>query len=190
MQRTSETAARSVMAGLLGLLAAAGTALGTTIGGTEFDLEYWAGTGANQAVMVVDFAATGGQSYSFGFQWDGTATGYDMVQAVAGAGALDFAATTFPGFGTYIDNFLYGSEAGNVSYYWQYFTGTPTGGTVAWTSSMIGMSDRILSDGSIDGWYNGFNPGASPRAPEPATALFLAAGVLLSRKAIRRPRGA
>lgn len=154
----------------------------TMMDGTEFSIEYWAGTGANQAVMVVDFAATGGQSYSFGYRWDGTATGYDMVQSIAAAGDLDFTATTFPGFGTYIDNFTYGSEAGNIDFYWQYFTGIPAGGSVTWNSSMIGMGERVLADGRIDGWYNGFDPGAAPRVPEPTTALLAAAGLLAWRQ--------
>ncbi len=176
----------TVLAVVLGFLAGQASSSATMIGGTDFNTEYWAGSGAKQAVMVVDFEATGGGSYSFGFRWDDTATGYDMVQAVAAAGDLDFAATTFPGFGTYIDNFSYGSEVGNVDLWWQYFTGTPSDGSVTWTSSSIGMCDRVLSDGSIDGWYNGFDPGVEPRFPEPATALMLAiAPALLRRRAGR-----
>jgi hypothetical protein len=152
------------------------------MGGTDFNIKYWSGTGANQAVMVVDLTATGGQSHSFGFRWDGNATGYDMVKTIAGAGDLDFTATTFPGFGTYIDNFTYGGEAGDINFYWQYFTGIPAGGSVAWTSSAIGMVDRVLADGSVDGWYNGFDPGVTPHLPEPATGLLVAAGFLAWRR--------
>jgi hypothetical protein len=156
------------------------------IDGTEFNIEYWAGSGSNQAVLVIDFAATGGNSYSFGYRFDGTTTGYNMIQAVAAAGDLDFAATTFPGFGTYIDNFAYRSEVGNVDYWWQYFIGTPSAGSVAWTSASEGVSTRILADGSIDGWYNGFD-GHVPRVPEPASALLLAlAPALLRRRAARK----
>lgn len=179
----------TILAVVLGFLVGEASSSATMIGGTEFNIEYWAGSGSKQAVMVIDFAATGGNSYSFGYRWeDETPTGYDMIQAVAADGDLDFAATTFPGFGTYIDNFSYRSEVGNVDYWWQYFIGTPSAGSVAWTSASEGVSTRILEDGSVDGWYNGFD-GHVPRVPEPATALMLAiAPALLRRRAPRTAR--
>ena len=172
----------TVLVVVLGFLVGEASGSATMIGGTEFNIEYWAGSGPKQAVLVIDFGATGGECYSFGYRWDGDAKGFDMIEAIAEAGDLGYAATTFPGFGTYIDNFSYRSEAGNVDYWWQYFIGTPSAGSVAWTSASEGMSTRALADGSIDGWYNSFDPGVTPRVPEPASALLLAAATALLRR--------
>ncbi|HSW46201.1 MAG TPA: hypothetical protein VLM89_11595 [Phycisphaerae bacterium] len=175
------------VATVLVLLAGGRSSLAATIGGARFPITYWAGTGSNHAALVIDFGATGGGSYSFGYRFDGAATGYDMIQAVAAAGDLDYQASSFPGFGTFIDNFSRGGEAGNADFYWQYFNGTASGGIVTWVSAWEGMSTRILADGSIDGWYNGFD-GHVPRIPEPATGLLVAAAALLVPAARRRSR--
>ena len=47
------------------------------------DIQYWAGTGANQSGLVIDFHdGTAQQSFVWGFRWDGSATGYDMITAI------------------------------------------------------------------------------------------------------------
>lgn len=132
--------------------------------GTWVEVEYWAGSGSSEAIVVVDFEATGGDSYAFGFRWDGSATAYDALVAIDAAGDLDFEATYYSGWGYFIDNFYYNSESGEQSYYWQYFTSSDG---IVWTSSWVGMSDRVLTDGSWDGWYNSWDPGVSPLAPVP-----------------------
>ena len=145
------------------------------------DVDYWSGSGSNEAVVVVDFHATGGDSYAFGFKWDGSATGYDALVAIDAAGALDFEATPYGDMDYFIDNFHYNSESGNPGYYWQYFTSTDGS---AWTSSWVGMSSRTLTNGDWDGWYNGFDPGVSPTTPipEPMTIVSLGLGGLLLRR--------
>ena len=43
----------------------------------------WTGSGTNQAAMVVDWNdAKGPESIAFGFRWNGTATGLDMITAI------------------------------------------------------------------------------------------------------------
>ena len=150
-------------------------------GGTWVEVEYWGGSGSNEAIVVVDFHATGGDSYAFGFKWDGSATGYDALVAIDVAGALDFEATYYSGSGYFIDNFYYNNVSGDQSYYWQYFTSSDG---VVWNSSAAGMSDRTLTVGDWDGWYNGFDPGVSPTTPipEPVTIALLALGGLLLRR--------
>ena len=133
------------------------TASATLFQGVDLDIEYWAGQGSNEAIMIVDFLATGGESYCFGYRWDGDATGYDMVQDIAAAGALYYEATDWGSMGVFIDNFSYDSDIGNPNNYWAYWVGTAADGDVDWLSPSVGMTSRPLSDGSFDGWYNGFD---------------------------------
>jgi len=49
----------------------------------QADLEFWAGSGSSRSVMVVDFGA--GANYAFGYRWDGSATGWDMLKTVCEA---------------------------------------------------------------------------------------------------------
>ena len=48
----------------------------------DVPVEHWAGpvNGANEAVTVIDFG--GGNSYVFGYRWDGSATSEDMLNAL------------------------------------------------------------------------------------------------------------
>ena len=44
----------------------------------------WVGTGSNQAALVVDFHnGQAGDSVVFGYRWDGTASGEDMLKALS-----------------------------------------------------------------------------------------------------------
>ena len=174
--------------GMIVLLASGQLAFADDFNGMDLDIEYWTGTGSYQAVLVVDFKATGGDSYVFGYRWDGQATGYDMVNAVATGGGLDFTAKYWSGMGYYIVNYSYQGQSGNPDNYWCYWLGTPGSGTVGWVSAGGGPSSRVLSDGVFDGWYNGFD-GTEPRLPEPMTGmLVLPLGLLVVRR--RRMRAA
>lgn len=163
------------------------TAAGEVVNGVVVYPEYWTGAGPNEALLVVDFRATGGQSYAFGYRWEGAATGYDMLTAVAAAGDLDFTASYWPGMGHFIDNFTYRGEAGDAGRYWAYWLGTASGGQVAWVEAGGGMSNRTLASGDFDGWYNGFD-NTTPRLPEPAAALLLGVGGVLAPLRTRRRR--
>ncbi|HRJ71282.1 MAG TPA: PEP-CTERM sorting domain-containing protein [Terrimicrobiaceae bacterium] len=185
------------------------------------DIEYWVGTGSNQAALVIDWNdGIAPVSLAWGFRWDGIATGQDMFLAIAGTTQGDVTATgadsrlsifiTSYGFGDAIDRIVYSGpgythdSAGFLSGgFWEYFCmggtfdtppdGIPnafagsssypgTGGAPDWTSSWTGFSDRVLSDGSWDGWS--FAPDfvseaiAQPIAavPEPGSIVLLAAG--------------
>jgi hypothetical protein len=146
------------------------------------------GTGPDTAFLVVDFDATDGRSYAFAHAFDAAddLTAFDLVQAVADATDLDFAFSVFPDFGNaiFVDNFSLPSfgEAGDANRFWQFFTGTPSAGTIDWTSSFIGISDTPLADGLVAGFFNGFDPGVRPAVPvipEPGVAaLLVVAGVV------------
>ncbi len=51
------------------------------------DVDYWVGNGANQAALVIDWVeeATEPPALAWGYRWDGTATGRDMLLAIVAA---------------------------------------------------------------------------------------------------------
>ena len=138
------------------------------------DIQYWVGSGSSQAALVIDWAdGTGTGSFAWGFRWNGTATGEDMLRAIAGAigtntttatadGTGDPALTLytqfFSGFGNavyqldYQDHAAGGFETDSAGY-WAYFTADNTASLpTSWTSSLVGMGDRTLANNSWDGW--------------------------------------
>ncbi|MBW1683192.1 MAG: VPLPA-CTERM sorting domain-containing protein [Deltaproteobacteria bacterium] len=53
------------------------------------DIDFWVGTGSNQAALVVDWNdSKDPQSLAWGYRWDGTASGEDMMRAIAGSGII------------------------------------------------------------------------------------------------------
>ncbi len=50
------------------------------------DINYWIGSGANSAAMVIDFHdGETTESFAWGYRWNGTASGADMLIAIASA---------------------------------------------------------------------------------------------------------
>ncbi len=149
-----------ILAGMIALCAASAGAL-------TFDqvlVETWVGTGANEALLVVDF---GPASFAFGYRFDGQKTGFDMISDIAAATDLDFNDNTEYG-GHLIDMFSYqgyylsyDSHTWSNTHWWEYWT-SPDG--EAWASSWVGCGDRVLSNGAWDGWT------WSPSWPEVGTA--------------------
>jgi hypothetical protein len=185
--------------------ALAGIALLLTVGaargdlynfnGTWVDVAYWAGTGAKAAMMVTDFGAS---SCAFGFRWDGSATGQQMVDAVAAAGALDAGYQDF-GWGLFLNTLSYGGQTmGSAGYPTDWLAYWISGDGLQWTESQVGASSRSLTDGAWDGWARQFEaqnwpspPSESPLTPVPepgAVGLFAAGAALLAARLRRRAR--
>jgi hypothetical protein len=70
------------------------------------DIQFWAGSGANQAALVIDWNdGKTVESLVWGYRWDGSATGADMLTAVVSAdsrlfahlGTFDFGSGPEPG---------------------------------------------------------------------------------------------
>ncbi len=56
------------------------------------DIQLWAGTGANEAAMVIDWNdGKSDESLVWGYRWDGSATGADMFEAIVSADPRLFA---------------------------------------------------------------------------------------------------
>lgn len=50
------------------------------------DIEFWVGTGANEAMLVIDWNdGVTPESLAWGYRWDGAATGWDMFESVVSA---------------------------------------------------------------------------------------------------------
>ncbi|MGD9506378.1 MAG: hypothetical protein AB7W37_15830 [Syntrophobacteraceae bacterium] len=51
------------------------------------DITYWVGSGGNQAALVIEWNdGKEPQTIVWGYRWDGTATGADMLAAISGSG--------------------------------------------------------------------------------------------------------
>jgi len=153
-------------------------------------VEYLVGSGSNQATIAIDFDL--GNSFLFTYQWEDTATGWDALTAITTDEALDIESTSYS-WGELISDFDY---PGGVEYVydpadsvgWHYYLSDDNEN---WASSMVGVTDRALTDGAWDSWvwtnyepdwgpaYRG--PGEAP-IPEPATFLLLCLGGLGLRR--------
>ena len=160
------------------------------------DIEFWVGSGANQAVLIIDFNdGQTSESFAWGYRWDGTACGADMILAVAAADAN----LSIDSEGDGSESFLLNSvslfshtqtKAGDWSVFWNYYVaggyagdednmdgivGTPTamsdGGTSlpsSWTSTPVGASAISFGEsGRIlsDGAWDAWSFGAWGTAP-------------------------
>lgn len=58
--------------------------------GSLDNIEYWVGAGANRAALVVQWNdGLTPVSVAWGYRWDGTATGLDMLRAIAGSTRIE-----------------------------------------------------------------------------------------------------
>lgn len=155
-------------------------------------IEYFAGTGPNVSFVVIDFYVTGGTTRTFGYCYEEPVNSFEMLEAIAEAGPLEFDYTVEP-FGVFVDNFTYLDETGDSSQYWRFETAQAGQGAFVWETSGAGVTQRMISDRSVDGWYNSFidlsKPGFGGRdaepfevsgaVPEPQTGLIVGVMVVL-----------
>ncbi len=171
------------------------------------DIVNWTGSGSNEAALLIDWQdGTAHPSLVWGFRWDGTATGEDMVDAIAAADPDLTVQITSYSFGDAVtaigfngapygpdgpgSHFQSGFSAGSPGF-WAYYLGSGTT-LPTWSESAVGFGDRALADQAWDGWSWSANfidtapsnpPIAAPLpAPEPMTGVLLAAGFVLLRR--------
>ena len=122
------------------------------------DIQMWAGSGSNEAAMVIDWVQgdTTEPSLVWGYRWDGNATGEDMFRAIVSADPRLFAKVEGFGGGLGYALFGFGYDANND-------------GSFAITDGASFDADGIASNGSGDGatavdpadryaegWFTGF----------------------------------
>ena len=174
------------------VLALAASAQAALFDGVQ--IESWTGTGANSAVLVLDFGPAPDDSYAFGYRWDGSATSADMVLALdAAPNAPDFDTKDWgPSLGLGINKITYDGHVAESNWiltflgYWLSTDG------LNWSPAQTGVSGRALTNGSWDGFsvepvndlFEPVNAPVTPAsAPEPMTlGLLLAGGVALLRR--------
>ncbi len=149
---------------------------------------YDVGSGSEMSNLQFDF--TNGDSYLYLVRYDGSHTGRDLFDIVKSAqpGTFDFATATFP-FGEALFGVSIGAN-GDSGFgtppeyldYWHYWVKTDD--NAAWDFSSVGFADRVVANGSWDGWVFGSN-GPPAAVPAPAAAAIVALAV--SR--VRRRRG-
>jgi Dockerin type I domain len=155
--------------------------------GGFLNVEYTVGSGSNFSVVIVDFADTGGGAYAFGYRWNpNQPTDYGaVIQTIVDDGPAGHSlyadlAPPDPVYGTFVNNFQYGSNVGNANDYWRLEIGTYSSGGISWNDSGTGISslttdnfsakptfdpDTFLGTAGIIGFYNSFDNDNPPAIP-------------------------
>jgi hypothetical protein len=150
------------------------------------------GEGQSSAMVQFDFLA--GNTYTVEVSFDGSISGQgvlDLIATEASAAGFNFnydvISYSFGDFLVGIDldsdgDYGDGSAPPYIDY-WHYWSRERD---TNWTESMIGFSDRILTDGAADGWVFGTTD-APAQIPAPAS-LALAIPAVLAIRRRRRDR--
>lgn len=169
---------------LLTLLAAASLLALVAPAGASPVVEGWYGSGANHALLIVDFSPGDGDSIGFGYRFStDSITGDDLLRGVAAEAPAFTVEYSSSGF---VD--AMGFQDGIVDHYvrynwpdawWSYWTSEDFGQT--WAPSWVGSADRIITSGGTDGWLakpgDDYASTPSVPVPEPTGMLALFGGI-------------
>lgn len=182
---------------LMIVLVVSTAAKGYTMQGLDIVVDYWAGAGSNETIVVIDWNQINGpyqtSSHAWGFRWDGTASLSDALAAIDAAGALNI--TTSYGGNFVGDAFYYNpsidsdnhTSAGYSGWWW---VGDTMNGGATWDATSAGLTSEVLTSDKIEGlnlvtnydeWLTGSDTLTIP-TPEPCTLTILAIGGFLVGK--------
>lgn len=141
---------------MLGLMAASWT--WSAAAATFEDIQFWTGSGTNRAGLVIDWNdGKTPHSQMWGYRWNGTATGLDMLQAVVASDSRLFAHLGQFGWGTAI--FGIGFDLNHSGA----FNTTPAlsfdGGGLALEAGSGNANDARVAADSVDHFVEGWNTG-------------------------------
>ena len=148
-----------LLAGVL-VLASAHMALAElyNLEGHWVEVDYWAGSGPNETVVVIDWNNTNGpyttESHAWGYRWSGAKYVSDAITNICAAGALN--ATTTSGGAFLADAFYYDplldtdnhTTTGYAGWWW---AGETTDGGATWALNSGGITTELLGHGKIEG---------------------------------------
>ncbi len=134
------------------------------------------GTGSSASTLQFDFA--NGNTYVYTVRWDGVVTGENL---------FDICATSQPSFFSFsVISFSFGDALFGVTIgsdtdsgfgspplfldYWHYWTRADA--IDPWASASVGFGDRIVSDGTWDGWVFGSDSAPATVPAPPVVALL------------------
>ncbi|MEN6355544.1 MAG: PEP-CTERM sorting domain-containing protein [Armatimonadota bacterium] len=169
------------------------------------DVDAWAGSGANESILVVDWNIMGGpyqtESHAFGFRWDGTAYESDMLNALNNAGVF----TVTSGYGgAFLEDIVYNdgvdhhTHADELGSWNLASTSDPYAkwGAMSsdwtklgdWNANMAGYNQELLANGQLEGinaiqWFSG-DPNVYPlnvpfvAVPEPGSLIAMVSGLI------------
>ncbi len=126
------------------------------------DIKFWVGEGNKRAALVIDWYDDKGSTLVWGFKWSGTATGFDMVTAIAKADPRLLFFTHFTGsLGNTIAGFGY--DLNNSGGQYLIFEGNtaapyyPVDGIVTTTAyNYDDWTNGDPADHWKSGWYKGY----------------------------------
>lgn len=148
-----------------------GTALSRASLDAQFsfsDIRFWVGSGPDSAALVIDFHdGTWDSCYVWGFRFNGTATGEDMLNAVAAAD-INFSVNISGGFLMDITYGVHAGIGGTNGFYW----GTWSGSDLNNLSMNMGISTSLASGDIFACSFTDFNPPLPPGLPIPAFEPF------------------
>lgn len=137
--------------------------------------------GHGEFTSTVLFQFGNEHQYLYTVHYDGAPTGHDLIDLFADAqpGFFESVIESYE-FGDFLVGLTIGEDSDeghgtppDYLDYWHYWTTEPD--SMDWELSLIGFSDRVLGDGSSDGWVFDSNDAPIPAAPIGFTLLGLAA---------------
>jgi hypothetical protein len=177
---------------VLAITSSAVIATPVNFGGTWVEVDYWAGTGSNETIVVIDWNQTNGpyttESHAWGYRWSGTKYLSDAITGICDAGALIVTTSyggAFPNDAFYNDPSVDSDNHTSAGWSGWWWLGDTVNGA-SWTPNAGGITSEVLVNGNIEGMN--IDSGAwtsdtlSIPVPEPMTIALLGLGGLLLRR--------